>query len=71
MLHAGDAFYHHSVVDGRGHQPAVLTVMERMVAHDFRRVRDNHARLAELHRDTAADVTIVNAHDPELLASVR
>lgn len=71
VLHAGDAFYHHSVLDGRGRQPAVLTVMERMVAHDHRRVQDNHARLAELHRSAAADVTIVNAHDPELLATVR
>lgn len=71
LLHAGDAFYHHSVVDGRDRQPTVLRLMERMVAHDFAQVQDNHARLAELHRSPTSGVTVVSAHDPELLAQVR
>ncbi|MGI5128842.1 MBL fold metallo-hydrolase [Pseudonocardia sp. CA-107938] len=71
VLHAGDAFYHHSIVDGQGRQPALLTVMERLVAHDFAQVQDNHARLAELHRDPTTGVTVVSAHDPDLLAEVR
>jgi glyoxylase-like metal-dependent hydrolase (beta-lactamase superfamily II) len=71
LLHAGDAFYHHSVVDGRGREPTLLTVMERMVAHDFARVQDNHSRLAELQRSPSAGVTVVSAHDPHLLAQAR
>lgn len=71
LLHAGDAFYHHSVIDGRGRQPALLTLMERAVAHDFAQVRDNHSRLAELHRSPSAGMTVVSAHDPDLLEQVR
>lgn len=67
ILHAGDAFYDHAVLDGRGRQPLALTIQERMVAADQGRVRDNHARLAELHRQSEPGLTIVNAHDPTLL----
>lgn len=68
ILHAGDAFYHHSVVTGSGREPLALRVQERAVAHDWARVRANHDRLAELHRRADADLLIVSAHDPTQLA---
>jgi glyoxylase-like metal-dependent hydrolase (beta-lactamase superfamily II) len=71
LLHAGDAFYHRSAIDGHGREPRLLAFLERAVAHDFAQVQDNHARLAELHRSPTAGVTVVNAHDAELLAQVR
>jgi glyoxylase-like metal-dependent hydrolase (beta-lactamase superfamily II) len=66
LLHAGDAFYHHSTVDGHGREPLVLAVQERLVAVNWAQVRANHDRLAELHRADSA-VTIVSAHDPSML----
>ncbi|MFI1169124.1 MBL fold metallo-hydrolase [Streptomyces sp. NPDC020801] len=64
ILHAGDSFYHHGTLDGRTPVPAALT--EAVVAHDAEKVRDNHARLAELHRRAEPDLVIINAHDPTL-----
>jgi glyoxylase-like metal-dependent hydrolase (beta-lactamase superfamily II) len=68
VLHAGDAFYHHGVIDGVGREPFVLSVQERMVAVDWQQVRENHERLAELHRRADPNLMIVSAHDPSLLA---
>ncbi|WP_199443739.1 hypothetical protein [Umezawaea beigongshangensis] len=69
--HAGDAFYDRGVLDGRGRQPLVLTLQEALVAADRERVRDNHARLAELRRRGDPDPVIVNSHDPSLLEDAR
>lgn len=66
VLHAGDAFYDRATLDGRA-APPLLRAMERIVAFDAARVRDNHARLAELHARPDSDVLIVSAHDPVLL----
>ncbi|KUN58046.1 hypothetical protein AQJ46_44460 [Streptomyces canus] len=63
ILHAGDAFFHHGTLDGRSPVPASLRAMERMVAYDIKRVRANHARLAELYRRGEPDLVIVNSHD--------
>jgi glyoxylase-like metal-dependent hydrolase (beta-lactamase superfamily II) len=71
LLHAGDAFYHRSVLDGRGRQPFALTLQEAVVAADRERVRDNHARLAELHGRDDPDLMIVSSHDPSLLDDAR
>ena len=68
LLHAGDAFYHHSAIDGVGRQQRSVTIQERLVAYDNRLARANRARLAQLHRERAADVDIISAHDPELFA---
>ena len=70
VLHAGDAFYHHGTLDA-SHVPAVLRGMETMMAHDRRRVRENHERLAELTRDPDHDLVIVCAHEPVLLDAAR
>ena len=71
VLHAGDAFYHHTQLDGSRAAPRALTTMERLVAHDWRRVRANHERLAELWRQPTPDLLLVNAHDPHLLERAR
>lgn len=70
LLHAGDAYFHHaSVRPGAGAAPPGLRVFERLVAVDYARVLDNHARLRELAR--APDVTVFSAHDPEELDTLR
>jgi glyoxylase-like metal-dependent hydrolase (beta-lactamase superfamily II) len=66
ILHAGDAFFHHGVLTGEP-MPTVTRLHERLVAFDRPTVRDNHARLAELHRRAEPDLTITCAHDPALL----
>jgi hypothetical protein len=45
--------------------------MESLVAWDLKRVRDNHARLAELYRHADPDLAIFSAHDPILYERVR
>ncbi|MFC8529744.1 MBL fold metallo-hydrolase [Nocardia sp. NPDC057227] len=68
ILHAGDAFYHPATLDGRSKVPFPLSVMESSVAYDRHRVRENHARLAELYQRGEPDLRIVCAHDASLLA---
>ncbi|WP_062993397.1 MBL fold metallo-hydrolase [Nocardia anaemiae] len=67
IFHAGDAFYHHGQIDGTGHVPRALTIMERFVASDMPRVYANHERLAQLWTTHAHELLLVNAHDPTLL----
>jgi glyoxylase-like metal-dependent hydrolase (beta-lactamase superfamily II) len=69
ILHAGDAFFHHSVLQGRKSQPRSLTVFENVVAFNLRQVRANHERLAELHGRGEPDLVIINSHDPHFFAS--
>jgi glyoxylase-like metal-dependent hydrolase (beta-lactamase superfamily II) len=68
VLHVGDAFYHHSQIDGTGQAPRALTVLERLVAADWKQVQANHERLAELWAAGDPELLLVNAHDPSLLA---
>lgn len=68
ILHVGDAFYHHGQVDGHGHVPRALSTMERLIAYDWPRVQANHERLAEVWAEQNANIVLVNAHDPTLLA---
>lgn len=67
IFHVGDAFYHHGQIDGQGGAPLSLMLMERMIAHDWKRVQDNHAHLSELYAANQYEVSIINAHDPALL----
>ncbi|MBB2947163.1 glyoxylase-like metal-dependent hydrolase (beta-lactamase superfamily II) [Actinoplanes lutulentus] len=71
ILHTGDAFYHRAQIGEDGHAPRLLTLMEQVVAHDRRRVKANHDNLRRLVASGAPDLTIVNAHDPELLRQAR
>jgi glyoxylase-like metal-dependent hydrolase (beta-lactamase superfamily II) len=64
LVHAGDAYFHRSVTE-RGDtsdMPWVLRGVERFIAFDYRRVRANHAMLADLAKHD--DVTVFSAHDP-------
>lgn len=67
VLHAGDAFFDAGSIDGRG-AAAPTRMVETAFAQDRRQVRDNHARLAELHGRGESDLLIVCAHDPRLLS---
>jgi glyoxylase-like metal-dependent hydrolase (beta-lactamase superfamily II) len=73
LLQAGDAFFHRQALDGVK-QPFALETMENMIAFDRKQVQRNHERLAELHRKSSSGngtghpLSIINAHDPELLA---
>ncbi|MCP9950886.1 MBL fold metallo-hydrolase [Actinomadura madurae] len=67
VLHAGDSFYHRAQISGSSRAPTALTVMERFIAHDWKKVRANHRRLTELSREADPGLLLVNAHDPELL----
>jgi glyoxylase-like metal-dependent hydrolase (beta-lactamase superfamily II) len=68
VLHCGDAFYYAGIIDGRSKVPLTIKLSEPLIAFDRKRVRDNHARLAELHARNEPDLLIVSAHDPTLLA---
>jgi len=64
LVHAGDAYFHRSVIE-RGDAsgtPWALRWIERFIAIDYGRVRENHARLADLAK--REDVTVFSAHDP-------
>lgn len=70
VLHCGDAFYDRGSLDG-SRIPRVLSTMETLFAFDRKRLRDNHARLAELYRRQDPDLFIVCSHDPALYAQGR
>jgi glyoxylase-like metal-dependent hydrolase (beta-lactamase superfamily II) len=64
ILHAGDSFYHPGTIDGTSKVPTALRVQESLIGLHPLKVRDNHARLAELYRRAEPDLEIVCAHDP-------
>jgi glyoxylase-like metal-dependent hydrolase (beta-lactamase superfamily II) len=68
VLHCGDAFYYRGTLDGHSPVPLAIRVSEAMVAHDSKKLRENQARLAQLHERRDPDLLIVSAHDPTLLA---
>ncbi len=70
VLHCGDAFYHYGYLDGT-HVPRTLWAMETAVAFDRKKMWDNHARLAELHRTAEPDLVIAAAHDLVLFERAR
>ena len=64
LVHAGDAYFHRSVIE-RGDtsgMPWGLRGVERFIAFEYKRVRANHAMLADLAKHE--DVTVFSAHDP-------
>jgi glyoxylase-like metal-dependent hydrolase (beta-lactamase superfamily II) len=64
LVHAGDAYFHRSVIE-RGDAsgtPWPLRLVERFIAVDYAKVKDNHAALADLAKHE--DVTVFCAHDP-------
>lgn len=71
VLHAGDAFYHRGVVDGRSAVPRALRIQDRITVFDRKQLQANHNRLAELYARAEPDLLIVCAHDPVMLAGAR
>ncbi len=71
LLHAGDAFYHRGEIDGSTAVPRLLSASEKLVAFDRQQVIANQQRLAELHRYGDPTLTILCAHDPQMLAAAR
>ncbi|QUQ63914.1 MBL fold metallo-hydrolase [Kutzneria sp. CA-103260] len=67
VLHVGDAFFHRHQITRAGRTPLGLAALERMVAHDWRKVQGNHRQLAALWQASDPDLILVNGHDPELL----
>lgn len=67
LLHAGDAFYHHSTLDHLGRQPLSVTIQERLVAYNDRTASRNRARLMELHTRAEPALHIFSAHDATML----
>jgi glyoxylase-like metal-dependent hydrolase (beta-lactamase superfamily II) len=64
LVHAGDAYFHRSVMQ-RGDTsgiPWALRGVERFIAFDYKRVRANHAMLAQVA--THEGVTVFSSHDP-------
>ena len=66
VLHCGDAFYEHGVIDGHTKTSRVLRTFELAAAFNRKQVQDNHARLAELCLRREPDLLMISAHDAAL-----
>ncbi|MBV9846377.1 MAG: MBL fold metallo-hydrolase [Kutzneria sp.] len=64
LLHAGDAYYHHSELEPDTPTPRELDAMQAVTETDRALRLGNLARLRALARDHADQVDIVCAHDP-------
>jgi glyoxylase-like metal-dependent hydrolase (beta-lactamase superfamily II) len=71
ILHAGDAFFHASELVDPSRCPAGLKLFQELVQFDRKLRLANAARLRDLHRDHADEVTIICAHDPSQLGSLQ
>ncbi|MFD4369245.1 MBL fold metallo-hydrolase [Rhodococcus sp. NPDC058521] len=76
LVHAGDAFYHHSVVappgvDSPGFQGRFMRVVEKVLADDRSRISENHRRLRELNTQQSSHVTVFCAHDRKQLEELQ
>jgi glyoxylase-like metal-dependent hydrolase (beta-lactamase superfamily II) len=63
LVHAGDAYFHRSAIDGRGRPPLGLRALERAMEVDAAARRASLGALRQL-RDSYADVELFCAHDP-------
>ncbi|MCV7063272.1 MBL fold metallo-hydrolase [Mycolicibacterium vaccae] len=71
VLHGGDSFYHPGTLAGTPPVPTFTALLEKLVASDRAKVRQNHIRLAELYRDGHPDLFMLCSHDPELYEQAR
>ena len=67
LLHAGDAYFHHSQMTGE-RTPVGIKVFERMMQIDKAQRLTNLQRLQQVAQDTNNDITVFCAHDPNELA---
>lgn len=63
LLHAGDAYFHADQMNARPTCPSGLTLFQRVVAFDTKKMRASQARLRELVADESAAITVFSAHD--------
>lgn len=76
LVHAGDAFFHRSVVapPGRsnpGRHGRFMRVVEELLADDRSQINENHRRLHELNNQDAPRVTVFCAHDRSQLKELQ
>lgn len=64
LLHAGDAYFHHSEVSETPRAPRALRAFQRVVEVEGAARRANQARLRELALAHPAEVQVFCAHDP-------
>lgn len=69
LLHAGDAYFHHSELDDPPRGTAWLNVFQKLVQVDGKTRRANRLLLGELHR--RGDAEVFSAHDPTELERMR
>lgn len=67
LIHAGDAFMHHSTLEERPRRHRRLGQVERVLACDPRRFRGNHASLRQATRDGHQ---VICSHDRQLFESM-
>jgi len=64
LLHAGDAYFHHSEMDpDRRRCPPLLDLFERLVQVDGEQQFENQERLRVLARENRGEVRVFSAHD--------
>ncbi len=70
LVHAGDAYFHHTAVDGTGSVPLGFAAFERAVQMDPAARRASVGALRQL-RQSYADVDLFSAHDPAEYEALR
>lgn len=66
LLHGGDSFYHPGTIGDSLPTPKLTALLEKLVASDRKKVRQNHARLTELYRGGHPDLMMLCSHDTAL-----
>lgn len=64
VLHAGDAYFHHSTLDAEPNMPPGLAMFEKVVQTDSATRLWNQQRLRDLKANHGDEVEIFCAHDP-------
>jgi glyoxylase-like metal-dependent hydrolase (beta-lactamase superfamily II) len=72
LLHAGDAYFHHSEMDpDRRRCPPLLDLFQRIVEIDGAARMQNQKRLRQLAHENSGEVQLFSAHDPLELERMR
>lgn len=71
LLHAGDAYLHHTQMHTHGRSPPGLSVYEHIMDTDRPARRQNQQRLRALRQTHAAEVRIFCSHDAAELAAMK
>src|SRR5205823_5907792 len=70
LVHAGDAYFHRSSVEGAGSVPLGLAAFERLIQVDGAARRASAAALRQL-RERYDDIDLFCAHDPDEFEAIR